>query len=666
MKTKRIIFLFLILAVFMTALVGCENAYKLSFSSEEYTVISGIEFVPEVKIRPKDTEYELTTSNITIAKVKDKTTIITLREGVVDITVTSGKKSATSKLYIDNDIEYDSGNIKFADTVTISFILTNYQLAKLSTESYGIPISVIKGGYANVPKDPFINGYIVHHWYTDRACTKKFDETQEINSDITLFAYLEERETSYIISNGLVSGLTYKHLAHSVLNLPKTTLNGDLIVGIADNAFYNDSQIVTVNIPNTYKTIGNSAFAGCENLVDVNYTGGESQLEVVGTNAFGEAEDDKGKKIVNAKFTTFSLPDTVYEIGGYAFYKCENLSFDGIPENLDKINQFAFANTKINNIDFSNIGEILEGAFVNCKILDTVSNTGNVTHCYKSAFTGTKLYYDSVIAYRDTKPQNDALAVFYADTIAFGLYPGYGKNIGTGDIVLKENCTLIADNAFFGDNFTEITLYLTTDKANNALDTKSYYFLGYDIMKIADGTKIVVPKDKVSAYKARYFEYIDIICYEDIKTFANADSVNYGTHKVLVFENENHALSYYYHRYKGEAKKVDLNGLGYAGATFIRISSLAFNQTANLEEINLGKVEKIADMAITMTCANLKKIILTSCVTPPVLDNQTSFQIGNITNCKVYVKNASEKNTYITAWKNYVTIANRLTYEGEI
>ncbi len=659
MKTKRIVFLFAIILVLLTVLAGCDNVRKLSFSHDEYTVISGIEFIPQVKIRPKKAEYELSTSNITIAKVKDKTTIITLREGIVDITVTSGEKSATCTLYVDDNIEYDSDNVKFADTVTVNFIITNYELANLNSQSYGTPILVIKGGYLNLPTEPYIKGYIVHHWYTDRECTKKFDQSSEINSNLTLFAYLEQRETSFVIKDGLIAGLTYDNLPHSVLDLPQFTPNGTEIIGIADNAFYNDHQIVTVNIPYTYKTIGDSAFAGCKNLTDVNFVGGQSQLEVVGINAFGVVKNELGKEIAWVeKLSSLSLPSSVYEVGAYAFYKCQNLALNGIPSAIDKVRQYAFAYTKINNVDFDSVTEILEGAFFGCKELDSVYNTHNVTQCYQYAFDDTKLYSDANSKYLNSIPRKDQYAVFYADTIAFGINNRYSNLYGTGDIILKESCTLIADKAFFGSYLKNLTLYLDTQKANQVLDQKSYDFLGFDIMEITLGNKIVVPQSKVNEYKSRYLEYVDIICYQDIKEFLIEEAVNFGEHKVLVFENENGAKSYHYHRYTGDAKIVSLESLGYAGATFTRISQFAFSNLDTLEELNFSNVENIAPLAITSSCENLKKIDLTNCVTVPTV-SRDSFQISALDNCKIYVKSA-DLISYQNAWQSFATMVSKL------
>lgn len=662
MKKYRILILLLIV-LFCAALAGCEKAYSLKFKQEEQTVISGIEFAPEVKVRPKKAGYELSSGNITIAKIKDKTTIITLREGIVEITATSGEMTAKMRLIISNDIDFDSDNIKFADTATISFVITNYQEAKLASENYGAPISVVKGGYANFVDEPYIKGYIVHHWYLDRACTVRFDENKEITSDLTLYAYLEQREQSYIVTNGFIAGVTYDNLPHAVLDLPATTENGTQIVGIADNAFKGDAVITAVNIPHTYKSIGDSAFAGCSNLTAVNFVGGESRLEVVGIAAFGALLNKSNTEIAwCGKLETFDLPDSVYEIGAYAFYKCSKLALDGIPAGLEVISQYAFAYTKINNVNLINVDEILEGAFKMCSSLNTVTNAHNVTRCYKDAFDGSLLYQNAKAAYNGSNPKNEALAVFYADTIAIGVIDGFGYVAGTGsgEIRLKTGCTLIADNAFYGDKLNEITLYLTTANASNAITTGNYDFLGKNLMKMGVGTNIVVPQTLVNTYKTRYPSYKNILCYEDVLEVSETESVNRGTHRILVFEDDNHAKTYYYKKYTGNATYIDLNTLGnYAGATYRRIGSFAFSNLADLYEINLGRVERIAPLAITSSCVSLTRIVLTSNSTPPTLENANSFQIASLEWCRIFVREG-DLPTYRTAWADFTTAYTNL------
>lgn len=663
MKKYPVILLFLLVAIMLTALAGCSEAYKLSFSQEEYMIIPGIEFVPEIKIKPKKQSYEITSSNITIAKPIDNNTIITLREGKVTLTVSSGKKTDKCTLYISEDNEYDSNNVKFAETVNINFVITNYELASLPTEKYGAPLTVIKNGYAVFSNDPYIKGYYVHHWFKDRECTLKFNpDTDSVDGNITLYAFLEEMEVSYIVTNNLIVGLTYDNLPHQVLYLPEKTENGSLIEGIADNAFKGDEQIITVNIPHTYKTIGESAFAGCKNLKEVNFMGGESQMQVIGTNAFGVTLDKLGaEKDSCLSLEKFVISDTVDEIGAYAFYKCEKLSINGIPSRLNTIPQYCFAYTKINNADFENVTKILEGAFYKCASLENVYNTDNVTRCYQYAFDDTLLYKKGENGYLYSNPRDESKAVIYAGTIAVGAPSKYGTAYGTGDLRLKPECTLIADKAFYGSELTELTLYIDTPKAAEVFASREYDFIGYDIFAVSLGTKIAVPKTSVEEYKAKYTDYKDIICHEI--TINVESNINMGTHRVLVF-NRDGIDKYHYHKYSGKAEIIDLGILGsFPSPYYIRISTTAFSNTDKLREIKLGNVERIAPLAITAGCKILTAIDLSACASVPILENASSFQIGELKDCYIYIN--GPKSAYENQWAGKTTAINRLKLISE-
>lgn len=100
------------------------------------------------------------------------------------------------------------------------------------------------------------------------------------------------------------------------------------VVGIEDYAFsayYSDSygikgsELRTVTIPNTVKTIGYGAFRGCENLRTVTISGSESKLQ---------------------------------EIGATAFMDCPVLSEISIPKDVTKLGTNVFSNSYIQTIEY--------------------------------------------------------------------------------------------------------------------------------------------------------------------------------------------------------------------------------------------------------------------------------------------------------------------------
>ena len=112
------------------------------------------------------------------------------------------------------------------------------------------------------------------------------------------------------------------------------------VVGISDNAFLNNQTITTVIIPKSVTSIGEYAFAGCENLTsvtvednaeltEISYAafqscsnlqtvdfGANSKLETIGAHAFCE----------NSSLTEIVIPASVTNISELAFNGCDNLT----------------------------------------------------------------------------------------------------------------------------------------------------------------------------------------------------------------------------------------------------------------------------------------------------------------------------------------------------
>ena len=107
---------------------------------------------------------------------------------------------------------------------------------------------------------------------------------------------------------------------------------------IPDRAFANCKNLYCVKFNNVVRAIGQSAFAGCQELVDlsINYNG------------------DK--------------------IPTRAFYKCRNLNVEGLLKNAEYVGDFAFAYTDLSDFDFSKKFKYIGAfAFANARFRKTLS-----------------------------------------------------------------------------------------------------------------------------------------------------------------------------------------------------------------------------------------------------------------------------------------------------
>ena len=100
------------------------------------------------------------------------------------------------------------------------------------------------------------------------------------------------------------------------------------VTSIGDDAFWNCSDLTSVDIPDSVTSIGNYAFSWCSVLTSVDIP---DSVTSIGYYAFGGC----------SSLTEVTIPDSVTSIGGYAFGGCSALTkitFEGtVPENLGYI-----------------------------------------------------------------------------------------------------------------------------------------------------------------------------------------------------------------------------------------------------------------------------------------------------------------------------------------
>lgn len=193
------------------------------------------------------------------------------------------------------------------------------------------------------------------------------DEQKTYNDGMFTFGYVD----------GGVELVNVESTALSV-RLPAET-DGRRIVGVADGAFYNCSNLESVTLPEGLKYIGKHAFSGCENLrkVDIPDT-----VETIGANALSACvalrelhlpeklrEIPEGLCYTCAQLETVNLPDNVTKIGDEAFYCCYQLQNTPMPEHLTELGNYAFAFcTSFTELDLpKGVRKLSGGTFCGCE-----------------------------------------------------------------------------------------------------------------------------------------------------------------------------------------------------------------------------------------------------------------------------------------------------------
>lgn len=134
---------------------------------------------------------------------------------------------------------------------------------------------------------------------------------------------------TYKVSNDkiTITGLKPEVKTSSII-IPDTISNKQVSF-IATSAFKNNSKIVSITIPDSVTDIGLWAFSGCTGLTSVTIGNGVTSISGY---AFSGC---KG-------LTSVTIPDSVKSIGDYAFYGCSGLKsikFNGTIEQWDTISQ---------------------------------------------------------------------------------------------------------------------------------------------------------------------------------------------------------------------------------------------------------------------------------------------------------------------------------------
>jgi len=112
-----------------------------------------------------------------------------------------------------------------------------------------------------------------------------------------------------------------------VVNVPEK-IDGKIVTSLDESSFMDLDKITTIILPETLKELGNFAFSGCSNLKLINIP---SKITVIPSYCFNNCRS----------LTNIVLPTNLREIGNNAF-RATNLKVVIIPPRVIKIDMFAF------------------------------------------------------------------------------------------------------------------------------------------------------------------------------------------------------------------------------------------------------------------------------------------------------------------------------------
>ena len=186
----------------------------------------------------------------------------------------------------------------------------------------------------------------------------------------------------------------------------KETFIPNSVTSIGAAAFYDCSNLTSLEIPNSVTSIGRSAFENCSDLTSLEIP---NSVTSIGDYAFygcsglsrlvlPNSITSIGKAVVYgcSNLTNLVIPNSVTSIGDYAVNRCSSLKNIFIPHSVESIGNYAFYGcSELQSVVMGNsVTAIGEGGFGGCDKLDTIKMLGEIP---PTAFDNTFSNYDATL-----------------------------------------------------------------------------------------------------------------------------------------------------------------------------------------------------------------------------------------------------------------------------
>ncbi len=285
-------------------------------------------------------------------------------------------------------------------------------------------------------------------------------------------------------------------------SIPNTVTN------IGSLAFYGCDGLTSVMIPNSVTSIGSDAFMYCYSLTNLTVAANNPAYSSMGGVLFDVSQANL-IECPSGLSGSYSIPNTVTNIGSLAFYGCDGLTGVAIPNSVASIGSFAFAGCNyLTSVTIPNsVTSIGEFTFDACGLTNVVIGSG-VTNIDGTAF----MYCDFLTSVTFGCP--NVLSWFSGSQAA--------------NVILLNTVTNIGSFAFYGAHLTSVTI-------PNSVTSIGDYAFGD-----CNGLTNVVIGSGVTSIGSDAFEYCPHL--SGIYFQGNSPTL---TNDLTVFSNDTHGIVYY-------------------------------------------------------------------------------------------------------------------------
>ena len=300
----------------------------------------------------------------------------------------------------------------------------------------------------------------LHTLFGEAAFSPAEDFTYEVSEDGTVTI------TGYVGDVSAETAETAVETDAEIVVIIPDTIDGMTVTAIAAGAFQDETALKAVSVPDTVTSIGKGAFAGCKNLTSMRtpvYTCEDAPY--FGAIFGAETHEANGYNVPGALTTLVltageSIPDC-------AFYACRNLKVVGLPETLTEIGNFAFYGCQslayIATADTA-LTRVGQNAFTNCSALLALHIPATAQALGFAMLEGCGALESLTLPFAGgSRPTSDGAA----DTAYLGyLFGAADYTFSAGfvpysliSVTLHEGCGDLPANTFFEcDSVREITL----------------------------------------------------------------------------------------------------------------------------------------------------------------------------------------------------------------
>ena len=187
---------------------------------------------------------------------------------------------------------------------------------------------------------------------------------------------------------------------------------------------------ITYIIPNSVTSIENFAFFNCSNLTSINIPESVTKIE-------------SGVFLNCSNLTSINIPEGVTSIGSHAFHGCSSLTSIEISESVTNIGESAFRDcTSLSRINIpTGVTSIEDSVFHDCKSLTNIKIPLGITRIGVYSFYGSGLTYVEI-------PEGVTSIEHHA----------FANSRNLQRIILPDSITSIGDYAFSGIHTSQITI----------------------------------------------------------------------------------------------------------------------------------------------------------------------------------------------------------------